>query len=191
MWMKPACLEPLASPRRHVCDLEGSECLRYGQFGHFTVFCGGTGAFNINAFGVIAGAYSDNSGNYVGHGLIRLPGGRLQSYEVPHAGNGLYQGTGCPGCSIGLNIFGATAGYYVDSNSLEHVYLRSFTGHATTFNTPGTRRSELTASLIVRWASMIGAPSLESTSMPTSLAMAFCAPRMARSAASTLPGQPM
>jgi len=100
-------------------------------------FCGGTGAFNINVFGVIAGAYSDNSGNYVGHGLIRLPGGRLQSYEVPGAGNGFDQGTGCPGCSVGLNIFGATAGYYTDSNSLEHVYLRSFTGEATTFNTPG------------------------------------------------------
>jgi hypothetical protein len=100
-------------------------------------FCGGTGAFNINVFGVVAGSYADNSGNYVGHGLIRLPGGRLKSYEVPGAGNGSYQGTGCPGCSVGLNIFGATAGYYLDSNSLEHVYLRSFAGQATTFNTPG------------------------------------------------------
>jgi hypothetical protein len=81
--------------------------------------------------------YADNSGNYVGHGLIRLPGGRLKSYEVPGAGNGSYQGTGCPGCSVGLNIFGATAGYYLDSNSLEHVYLRSFAGQSTTFNTPG------------------------------------------------------
>jgi hypothetical protein len=100
-------------------------------------FCGGTGAFNINVFGVVAGGYSDNSGNYVGHGLIRLPGGRLLSYEVPGAGDGYGQGTGCPGCSVGLNIFGATAGYYLDSNSLEHVYLRSFGGQATTFNTPG------------------------------------------------------
>jgi hypothetical protein len=100
-------------------------------------FCGGTGAFNINVFGVIAATYADNSGNYVGHGLIRLPGGRLLSYEVPGAGNGYGQGTSCPGCSVGLNIFGSTAGYYLDSNSLEHVYLRSFAGQATTFNTPG------------------------------------------------------
>jgi hypothetical protein len=98
-------------------------------------FCGGTGAFNINVFGLIAATYMDK--NYVGHGLIRLPGGRLQSYEVPGAGNGAYQGTSCPGCSVGLTVFGATAGYYTDSNSLEHVYLRSFTGQTTTFDTPG------------------------------------------------------
>jgi hypothetical protein len=100
-------------------------------------FCGGTGAFNINVFGVVAGSYADNSGNYVGHGLIRLPGGRLQSYEVPGAGSGYDQGTSCPGCSVGLNIFGASAGYYIDSNYLQHVYLRSSAGQATTFNTPG------------------------------------------------------
>ena len=100
-------------------------------------FCGGSGAFNINAFGVVAGSYADNSGNYVGHGLIRLPGGRLRGYEIPGAGNGYDQGTNCPGCSVGLNIFGATAGYYTDSKYLQHVYLRSFAGQATTFNTPG------------------------------------------------------
>jgi hypothetical protein len=100
-------------------------------------FCGGTGAFNINLFGLIAGTYADNSGNYVGHGLLRLPGGRLKSYQVPGAGIGPDQGTSCPGCSVGLNIFGATAGYYIDSNYLEHVYLRSLAGQATTFNTPG------------------------------------------------------
>jgi hypothetical protein len=61
----------------------------------------------------------------------------LQSYKVPGAGNGYGQGTSCPGCSVGLNIFGASAGYYTDSNSLQHVYLRSFVGQATTFNTPG------------------------------------------------------
>src|SRR5450755_827227 len=100
-------------------------------------FCGGTGAFNINLFGLIAGSYMDNSGNYVGHGLLRLPGGRLKGYEVPGAGNGSYQGTNCPGCSVGLNIFGTTAGYYLDSNYLEHIYLQSFAGQVTTFNTPG------------------------------------------------------
>jgi hypothetical protein len=100
-------------------------------------FCGGTAAFNINIFGEVAGAYADNSGNDVGHGLIRRPGGRLESYEVPGAGSGSGQGTSCPGCSVGLNVFGAAAGYYTDSNSLQHVYLRSFAGHTTTFNTPG------------------------------------------------------
>jgi hypothetical protein len=98
-------------------------------------FCAGTGAFNINVFGVIAGTYMDS--NRVGHGLIRLPGGRLESYEVPKGGDGAFQGTSCPGCSVGLTVFGATAGYYTDANSLEHVYLRNFAGQTTTFDTPG------------------------------------------------------
>lgn len=98
-------------------------------------FCGGSGAFNINVFGVIAGTYMDTT--YVGHGLIRYPNGQFKSYEVPGAGNGEEEGTSCPGCSVGLNLFGATAGYYTDSNNLQHVYLRSFTGQATTFDTPG------------------------------------------------------
>jgi hypothetical protein len=98
-------------------------------------FCGGTAAFNINVFGIIAGGYVDKK--YVGHGLLRLPDGELRGYEAPGAGNGPGQGTNCPGCSVGLNIFGATAGYYTASNNLQHVYLRSFAGRATTFNTPG------------------------------------------------------
>jgi hypothetical protein len=97
-------------------------------------FCAGTGAFGINVFGVIAATYMDQS--YVGHGLTRFPGGRFQSYEVPGAGDGAYQGTSCPGCSVGLNFFGATAGYYSDSNSLQHIYLRSFAGRTITFDTP-------------------------------------------------------
>ena len=100
-------------------------------------FCGGTGAFNINVFGVIAGTYADNSGNYVGHGLIRLPGGRLQSYEVPGAGNGYEQGTSCPGCSVPLNIFGAIAGFYIDAGNVGHGYLRSPGGEITKFDFPG------------------------------------------------------
>jgi hypothetical protein len=98
-------------------------------------FCGGSGAFNINVFGVIAGTYMDTT--YVGHGLIRYPNGLFKSYEVPGAGDGEEEGTSCPGCSVGLNFFGATAGYYTDSNDLQHVYLRSFTGQATAFDTPG------------------------------------------------------
>jgi hypothetical protein len=98
-------------------------------------FCGGTGAFNINVFGVIAATYMDMT--YVGHGLMRYPNGHLKSYEVPGAGAGEEQGTSCPGCSVGLNLFGTTAGYYTDSNNLQHVYLRNFNGQATTFDTPG------------------------------------------------------
>jgi hypothetical protein len=101
-------------------------------------FCGGTAAFNIDVFGVVAGAYTDNSANAVHHGLIRIPGGKLQDYEVPGAGNGPGDGTSCPGCSIGINVFGAIAGYYIDANSLVHGYLRSSANRTATFVTPGS-----------------------------------------------------
>jgi len=94
-----------------------------------------TGAYNINIFGTAVGHYQDNS--FVAHGFVRSPQGKLTTFDAPGAGTGSGQGTDCPGCSVGLNIFGAYAGYYIDSNSLEHVYLRSFAGRATTFNTPG------------------------------------------------------
>ena len=98
--------------------------------------CYGTGAFSINLFGTIAGSYEDNSGNFVGHGLIRRPQGKLIPFNAPGAGTGPYQGTGCPGCSVPLNQFGAVAGYYIDAKYVEHGYLRSPWGEITTFDAP-------------------------------------------------------
>jgi hypothetical protein len=95
--------------------------------------CFGSAAFNINAVGTAVGGSQDNSGNFVDDGLIRIPDGALQYYNVPDAGTGLDQGTNCPGCSVGLNLLGAIAGYYIDTNYVVHVYLRSPTGGFTTF----------------------------------------------------------
>jgi hypothetical protein len=99
--------------------------------------CFGSAAFNINFFGTIAGGYEDNSGNFVGHGLIRLRDGKLTTFDVPSAGTGSYQGTGCPGCALGLNQLGAIAGIYSDANSVNHGFLRSPEGKLTTFDAPG------------------------------------------------------
>src|SRR5271165_4949344 len=68
--------------------------------------CFGSGASNINAFGTIAGGFEDNSGNFVHHGLVRNAEGKLKAFDVPGAGTGSYQGTGCPGCDVGLNQLG-------------------------------------------------------------------------------------
>jgi hypothetical protein len=99
--------------------------------------CYGSAAFSINVFGMIAGGYEDNSGNFVGHGLIRSPDGKFTVFDDPNAGTGSYQGTGCPGCSPGLNDWGAIAGTYIDANSVQHGFLRSFDGKFTTFDAPG------------------------------------------------------
>ena len=99
--------------------------------------CFGSGASNINAFGTIAGGFEDNSGNFVHHGLVRNAEGKLKAFDVPGAGTGSYQGTGCPGCDVGLNQLGAIAGIYSDVNSVNHGFLRSPDGKFTTFDAPG------------------------------------------------------
>ena len=99
--------------------------------------CFGSGASNINALGIIVGGFEDNSGNFVHHVLVRSPAGKLKTFDVPGAGTGSYQGTGCPGCALGLNQFGAIAGIYSDANSVNHGFLRSPDGKSTTFDAPG------------------------------------------------------
>ena len=99
--------------------------------------CFGSGASNINAFGIVVGGYEDNSGNFVHHSFVRTLDGKLKTFDVPGAGTGSYQGTGCPGCFLGLNQFGAIAGIYSDANSVNHGFLRSPDGTFTTFDAPG------------------------------------------------------
>ena len=99
--------------------------------------CFGSGATNINAFGTIAGGFEDNSGNFVHHSFVRNAEGKLKTFDIPGAGTGSYQGTGCPGCGLGLNQLGAIAGIYSDANSVNHGFLRSPDGKFTTFDSPG------------------------------------------------------
>jgi hypothetical protein len=67
--------------------------------------CIGTGATNINAFGIIVGGYTDNSGNFVHHSYVRGLDGDLNVFDVPGAGTGSYQGTGCGSCFLGIQTF--------------------------------------------------------------------------------------
>jgi len=68
---------------------------------------------------------------------VRTLNGQLQPFDVPGAGTGSYQGTGCPGCALGFNQFGAVAGTYIDANSMQHGFLRTHDGRFTTFDAPG------------------------------------------------------
>jgi hypothetical protein len=99
--------------------------------------CYGSAMTAINIWGISVGGFMDNSGNFVERGLIRYLDGRLQTFEVPGAGTGTGQGTGCPGCASGLNQWGTIAGTYTDSNNVYHGFLRSPKGEFTTFNAPG------------------------------------------------------
>ncbi len=108
-----------------ACDTNGSQG------------CFGSGASNINAFGIVVGGFEDNSGNFVHHNMVRSRDGKLKISDVPGAGTGGYQGTGCPGCYLGLNQSGAIAGIYSDANSVNHGFLRSPNGKFTKFDAPG------------------------------------------------------
>lgn len=99
--------------------------------------CFGSAAFNINIFGLIAAAYEDDSGNFVNHVFLRGPDGRDTVIKASEAGTGPYQGTGCPGCALGLNASGAVAGIYTDTNGVLHGFLRYPNGTNTTFDVPG------------------------------------------------------
>jgi hypothetical protein len=99
--------------------------------------CYGSAATAINFWGISVGGFMDNTGNFVGHSLIRYPDGTLTTFEAPGAGTGTDQGTGCPGCASGLNQWGAIAGIYSDSNNVNHGFLRSPKGEFTTFDAPG------------------------------------------------------
>lgn len=97
--------------------------------------CYGNEATNINLFGTSVGNYVDV--NFVGHGLIRSPDGALTTFDAPDAGTGTNQGTGCPGCSSGFNVWGAIAATYTDTNNVHHGFIRSPDSALTTFDAPG------------------------------------------------------
>jgi hypothetical protein len=99
--------------------------------------CFGSELGDINALGASVGSYEDNSGNFVSHILLRSPEGTFMTFEAPGAGTGMYQGTGCPGCSLGLNQAGAIAGIYTDANKVFHSFLRSPAGVFTQIDAPG------------------------------------------------------
>ena len=103
----------------------------------FPTGCYANEATNINFWGTIVGNYADS--NFIEHSLIRRPDGKLITFDAPGAGAlaGSYQGTGCPGCYAGFNIWGAIAATYTDANNVHHGFVRNPDGKFTTFDAPG------------------------------------------------------
>jgi hypothetical protein len=106
-----------------------------------TTACGGTAAFNINAGGKTLGSYTDNSGNFVHHGLLRDRDGKFTTITAPGAGTGVEQGTGLNffffATIPGLNDSGAVTATYLDANDVFHGFVRSPEGTFTNFDAPG------------------------------------------------------
>jgi hypothetical protein len=99
--------------------------------------CFGSEATHVDFFGTSVGNFMDSSPNLVSHGFIRDPFGGRATFDVPGAGRGLDQGTGCPGCNLGVDLFGTIAGTYTDANYVFHGFVRSPDGRFTTFDATG------------------------------------------------------
>ncbi len=90
----------------------------------------------IDDFGAIAGIYTDN--NYVFHSYLRSPQGKFSPIDVPGAGTGAGQGTGCSSdCPVTINDLGFIAGTYIDANNAFHAFLRNPEGALTLIDVPG------------------------------------------------------
>jgi hypothetical protein len=93
----------------------------------------------MNDEGAITGDYwvcSKDLSSCSVHGFIRNPNGRYTVIDVPGAGPDGYSGQGT--YPQGINDLGEVSGYFVDVNSVYHGFVRSASGHITTFDVPTT-----------------------------------------------------
>jgi hypothetical protein len=93
---------------------------------------GGTYPSAINDLGVVTGEEYDSNG--AGHAFVRLPDGVTTVFDAPGADTspGSYAGT----APQSMNDLGVVAGYFWDSNSTAHGFVRTPDGRITTFDDP-------------------------------------------------------
>ena len=100
----------------------------------------GTTVLSINDSGVIIGTYT--TGSYstssVYGGFIRAADGTFTDFEAPNAGTGEGTNSKKQGTTpVAINASGAIAGYYIDSNTVQHGFLRSASGTYTPIDPAG------------------------------------------------------
>ena len=83
--------------------------------------------------GAITGPYLDANGLL--HGFVRVPNGRITSFDAPGAGTDPTQGQGTVPSMI--NDLGMIPGAYQDANNVIHAFVRFANGTITTFDVPG------------------------------------------------------
>src|SRR5208282_552765 len=101
----------------------------------------GTILEDINDNGEIAGFYYDSNGVLVG--FVRSSAGKFKTFEAPGVGNSSGQGTGMAGFD-GLTDAGAIAVDGIDSNGVNHGYLRTSGGKFTEFDPTGSVNTYVT-----------------------------------------------
>lgn len=114
-----------------IADAAGNVQSFQKQFGQRT------NATGIASNGVISGFYYD--GDFVVHGYLRKKSGNIHSFDVRHAGTAQDQGT----FVAALNADGATTGYIVDGNDVQHAFIRAAKhDKGAVFDPPGAGSSQ-------------------------------------------------
>jgi hypothetical protein len=95
----------------------------------------GTFPLGINPFGMVVGYYNDD--NLVSHCFIRTADGTITTFDAPGADTKPADQAGSQ--LTGINPLGTTVGLYIGSNFIGHGFLRSPSGHFTSFDAaPGS-----------------------------------------------------
>jgi hypothetical protein len=102
----------------------------------------GTQPQSINARGEIAGIYE--GADFVGHGFLRAPDGKITVFDDPAEGVGSYQGT----WAYGINDKGEISGAVTDPAGGSHGFVRSAKGDYTDFDFPGETSTAFNSALI-------------------------------------------
>jgi hypothetical protein len=87
----------------------------------------------INSSGLIVGGAAD--ANLVLHGFVRSVNGAITTFDIPGAGSTPKQFEGT--LALGVSSFGLSTGYWVDSNSIAHGFIRHPNGVIFKFDAPG------------------------------------------------------
>ncbi len=100
----------------------------------------GTTVLGINDSGVIIGTYTTGtySTNSFYGGFIRAADGTFTDFEAPNAGTGEGTNSKKQGTTpVAINASGAITGYYIDSNTVQHGFVRSTSGTYTPIDPSG------------------------------------------------------
>jgi hypothetical protein len=92
----------------------------------------GTWGTSINTEGAVTGGYV--SEDNVTHGYVRAPDGRITKFDVPGAGTDGSQGQGT--YAEAINDAGTVTGEYIDSNDVQHGFVRAPNGRIIEFDAP-------------------------------------------------------
>jgi hypothetical protein len=132
-WMSPTVVCLFAALAMTV-QANAKRIIKFDAPNSGTVAYAGTFATGINFFGTITGNVTDN--NFGTHGFVGTPdsvgtpdGNGFTNFDAP----GADPSVGCT-CPVGINDLGAVVGYYIDTNRVNHGFVRSPSGKLTQFD---------------------------------------------------------